>query len=246
MQYYKVIKQFLKNNHEVTTENINRFLLEKKIATYKFAFFHFLKFLGMDLEYKDILKIKRTPKKRMGVYLDREKLMGLINMIVDDGYRIVAIIQNLTGSRSQDVLSLRRDKVEIKPDGITLHLLVKGMREHIVLIPFPEAQRILDFITDKGDYPFLRGKQTNLTKWVNNNYRHYYDAVKEASRIVGVPEFSTHDFRRNFATDVYKGTNDLFLVKMLLGHSSIETTAGYLQQIQKEEASKKAIEDFRR
>jgi integrase len=245
-QYSKVIDQFIHKYHTVTIENINRFLVEKNISFYKFAFFYLLKSLGMNNEYHNINKIRQLPKKRYGVYVESEKIKKIFEHINKPEYFMVAMIQFLTGCRSQDVLGLNKDHIIIKADGVTLHLVVKGMREHTVAIPFPEAKIIVEFIRNKGEYPFLRGKQKDLTQWITNNYNYYYKEIKQATKAVGIHGFRTHDFRRNFASDVYRGKKDIFLVQQLLGHQSIETTARYLQDIQREEASKKAIEEFRR
>ena len=245
-QYNKVIDQFIHRYHAVTIENINRFLVEKNISFYKFAFFYLLKFLDMKNEYININKIRKLPKKRYGVYVDADKIKQMFQHINTPEFFVVAMIQFLTGCRSQDVLGLTKDHIIIKADGVTLHLVVKGMREHTVAIPFPEAKLIVDFTRNKGEYPFLRGKQHDITKWITNNYNYYYREIKRASEAIGIHGFRTHDFRRNFASDVYSGKKDIFLIQQLLGHQSIETTARYLQDIRSEEASKKAIEEFRR
>ena len=46
----------------------------------------------------------------------------------------------------------------------------------------------------------------------------------------GIKGVQTHDFRATLATDLYKESNhDLKKVQTMLGHSKIETTAGYVK-----------------
>jgi integrase len=46
----------------------------------------------------------------------------------------------------------------------------------------------------------------------------------------GIEGVQTHDFRATLATDLYKASNhDLIKVKTVLGHSKIETSAGYVK-----------------
>jgi len=246
-QYLKVIGLFLRSSDDISIENVNGFLQEREGHYYRFAFKYFFDFLERPNDYSLLKKIRRKPRRRHGVYTEKERLVDLIQQIKRKTYRIVALIQYYTGARPHDVLGLRKEDIKIKKDGLVLYLIVKGNREHTANIPFPEAQEILDFIqgTEK-EYPFLRGKSKSLTNWIDNNYRYYYQEIREASELIGLKGFRPHDFRRNMASDVYRGTKDLFLTKEILGHKRIETTVRYIERIKKEDETKKAIERFRR
>lgn len=55
-------------------------------------------------------------------------------------------------------------------------------------------------------------------------------AVGKVLRQVGVPAmFTFHSFRHRFASSLYRSCGDLRVVQQLLGHSSLATTAIYLQ-----------------
>jgi len=83
-------------------------------------------------------------------------------------------------------------------------------------------------------------------RWVNNNYRYYYEQIRNAATIVGMSGFTPHDFRRNFATDAYRETKDIYLTRDLLGHRNIDHTIIYLKSLDMEKRSKEIIEKIRR
>lgn len=249
-QYLKIIKMFLRSYDGITIDNINKFLREKHGHFYRFAFRYFFMFLEREKNYSSIVKIRRMPRKRHGVYAKKERLKDLIYQISKDNFRIVALIQYYTGARPHDVLGMRKEDFrveEVEGSGLTLHLIMKAMVEHTAEIPFPEAKEIIEFVKKSHkEYPFLIGKSKDFTRWINNNYRYYYKEIRIASEMIGLKGFRPHDFRRNLANDVYKGTKDIYLTKEILGHKRIETTVRYLEGLKKKEEIRKAIERFRR
>ena len=54
-----------------------------------------------------------------------------------------------------------------------------------------------------------------------------YDIVKARASDVGVGQVTPHDLRRTFVTRLLISTGDINLVRSLVGHSNIETTARY-------------------
>jgi integrase len=67
-------------------------------------------------------------------------------------------------------------------------------------------------------------------------------ALSKICRLSGV-NFTLHDLRRTFASHVAFGGNDLGAVQKILGHSSINTTMGYINhQVDRLRATVKSIE----
>lgn len=245
--YLKVIRMFLSSAESASIDNINKFLHERKCHVFKYPFKYFLEFLDREDDYSKIMSIRRKPKGKYGVYVDKKKISDMIHQIIDENYYIVAKIQYLTGARANDILSLKRNNVRKKEDCIVLNLITKGEKEHTVAIPYPEAKEIIDYIEKtQREYPFLKGKRRELARWVDNNYRYYYEHIRRASELTGLKGFRTHDFRRNLANDIYKATKDIFLAKRVLGHKNIAHTEIYLERLNREDAIKEAIEKFRR
>ena len=59
---------------------------------------------------------------------------------------------------------------------------------------------------------------------------------------------SAHDIRRTVATQLYRNTHDIELVRKFLGHSDVQTSWGYIVDIdaEKEDREKtvEALKDF--
>ena len=56
-----------------------------------------------------------------------------------------------------------------------------------------------------------------------------HDVLKDAFRKAGLNgKLATHSMRKSYAQRLYDETRDLYLVKEMLGHASIETTLKYL------------------
>ena len=60
--------------------------------------------------------------------------------------------------------------------------------------------------------------------------------VKKIGMRIGLPELHPHSFRHFYGTYLYRNTNDLRLVQILLGHARIETTTIYENIMTKEAA----------
>ncbi|PIU51059.1 hypothetical protein COS91_06665 [Candidatus Desantisbacteria bacterium CG07_land_8_20_14_0_80_39_15] len=71
--------------------------------------------------------------------------------------------------------------------------------------------------------------------------RTIHDIVKKYMEKAGMSDFSCHDLRHLFATNLYNKHKDLILVKEALGHKHIETTLRYSRKTKEEIAN--ALED---
>lgn len=54
-----------------------------------------------------------------------------------------------------------------------------------------------------------------------------FDALRRRGQKAGVPEFSPHDFRRSFVSELLDAGADIATVQKLAGHASVTTTARY-------------------
>jgi len=237
-KYSNTIENFLSGvgPGEVAAE-INNFLSDRNSPAYKYAFKYFLKMIKREDCYPQLIKIKIPPVKRHGVFISRAEQVRILENIPDDYYYTIAVIQFYTGARVHDVLGLRKDDVKFTKDLITLYLRVKGEKEQIRVIPadLPAVPGIQDFIMrSKKEYPLLKGESKDLTLAIDNNYRYYHEAIKEAAIRAGIGRFNPHDFRRNFGTELYRVTRDPLLVKAALGHADLKDTMKYIKEIEQE------------
>lgn len=206
---------------------------------------------------ENLIKPKRHKNfKRERSYLDDEKLMEIINSLEVDRHRIIAIIQVLTGVRSGDALSIRRDSIFIedynKKRVMRLKIVGKGEKQNIVYIFDPMAIKVIEDYLDwydsekqkithnfYEDYIFLDmgkhriGRVYKFFLIRRLNYNKYLKDLHNAIEKCGVVDkkfFSTHDFRRCFARKAWEKYKDVDKLRRILNHSDASTTLRYLQQ----------------
>jgi len=69
-------------------------------------------------------------------------------------------------------------------------------------------------------------------------YEYIRAMIKKIGVKLGMPELHAHSFRHFYGTYLYRITNDLRMVQILLGHARIETTTIYEHLSSKEAAEK--------
>lgn len=194
-----------------------------------FAIKHYFNYIGKKAPL-DLPLLKKKPRKKMGVFLKLSDLKAIVNRLKEQNsfYYPVAVIQLVAGSRPRETLSFRRSMFKEECDGVTIILDAKGGVEGAKFIPKPYSEEILEVLRLRtAEYPFLRGVSTDIEHLVSNNYRYYHRDLANAS---GMQKFSPHDFRRNFGSDYYKQTLDIFKTQMALGHKDPSTTIRYLPE----------------
>jgi integrase len=238
--YLRTIRAFLIfSNGDESIESMNKYIRNYPLA--RFVFKKYLEFLERGNEASQLIKVKKA-RRREGEYTDEQKLLQIPNYIRRKAYRVVALIQALTGARAIEVLTIRKDNVFVEKDYLKIKLITKGEKERYIYIPQPFAPLVYEFIhSSNRTYPFLLGKSEDLDRLIYNNYISYYRQVKNAARVLGLKNFGTHDFRRNFINRLYEKTKDIRLVAKVVGHAKLETSLRYLDVKVSEDEIKKLL-----
>jgi site-specific recombinase XerD len=133
----------------------------------------------------------------------------------DDETTLMVLLAAYAGLRASEIAGLRTDAMT--PYGI--RIMGKGGKERIV----PVHPTILAPLTKRirrieGEWVFPSP--------VRNSHVGYDYIHKRVSAALG-GKYTPHQLRHRFATQAYKGTQDLRAVQELLGHSSHTTTVRY-------------------
>ena len=101
-------------------------------------------------------------------------------------------------------------------------------------------RQVLEINKKKGfedeDYLFLGEKGERI------HIRAVDNRIRKLCKRAGIePAKSAHDIRRTVATQIYRNTHDIELVRKFLGHSDVQTTWGYIVDIDAEEEDRRRV-----
>lgn len=192
--------------------------------------------LQVDGKIMFITRIKQ--KKKIIHILNKEQIKQLREyVLLHETIREFTIIELFirTGMRLNEVTTLRWEDIDFINDNINVLEGKSGDRQ-IPLHPSLK-ETLLKYKEELGRYEYvivnLRDKQP-----ITKDGLSY--VVKNLVSKAGLPSYVTpHTFRHTFATELLRSSNNLQVVKNVLGHSDISTTQIYLH-LNKED-SKKAI-----
>ncbi|MGB9892740.1 tyrosine-type recombinase/integrase [Thermodesulfovibrio yellowstonii] len=185
--------------------------------------------------FKKIDKVKplKGETKRLR-YLNQEEIQRLLSHCDNYLYSIVFTALN-TGMRRGEILNLKWENIDLKNGLILLEKTKNGERREI---PMNESLKTLfrQLYTQRRldtDYVFINPNTgTRLTEFK----RSFATALKKA----GIRDFTFHDLRHTFASQLVMAGVDLRTVQELLGHKTITMTLRYahLSEAHKREAVK--------
>ncbi len=243
-QFFKFLKlkgiEFLK---DITRQSIKDFLMYlysknyskksmfRKLSTLK-SFFKFLNRFGFSNE--DPTEFVSYPKleEHFVEIIDEEDIEKIIEYIKERkdwlGKRDLAIFEVLfaTGMRNSELINLKWNDLSLETKNIFIRQ-AKGNKDRVVLLT--------DFaVKALKEYREVLKSKGKLKEWVflNKNFnkltdRGLRDIFKRYEKILG-KKLWPHKMRHSMATVLIKYGMSLRGVQELLGHSSINTTAIYL------------------
>lgn len=180
---------------------------------------------------------RRTPRKYTKPQLQKlfaAARKGATSLISRRDETLLAMLY-ATGMRRDEIASLRIDQI-IEMDGRTAVIRIegKGSREREVAIEGPVVRLLQEWLRIRADLPDARNDRLFVTvsngPWKGQPLKDktVEDIVRAIARRAGLGEWGVHRFRVTFATQLYDDGVDIERIRILLGHSSIETTRSYL------------------
>lgn len=169
------------------------------------------------------------------------------------GIRDLAILTVLygCGPRVEEIREMGLDDLRFTGNDIYVYIQGKGAKERTVRLLRRASSNLRNWLVIREQYAApgeralfvsFRPPQvgSNLSKVSYNNI------LKKYAAAVGIKNerVFVHKVRATFATDLYDADHGLIEISMLLGHSSVETTQGYIV-ISDKVLKKTAISDKR-
>jgi len=174
--------------------------------------------------------------KKLPEIIDRQeanKLFKQINKRYIRGKRFYAICKLMlnTGVRVAELCNLKTKDIDLDKKFLKVK---KGKGGRDRLIPFPEdiIPCLEDWINEKA----IRGIES---KYLFCSYskgqegkklipRYIQIALKQYGKKAGIEDLHPHTLRHSFATAIYQTDHNLEGLRMILGHSNIQTTQIYI------------------
>jgi integrase len=152
-------------------------------------------------------------------YLSKEECHALLSACDQHLRPIVSMAMN-TGMRKGEILNLRWDNVDMKNGFILLDRTKNGDRREIPINPTLAA--MLGSLVRRLDVPYVF-YNPETGKQYDNFKRSFNSALKRA----GIVDFTFHDLRHTFASQLVMAGVDITTIKELLGHKSLAMTLRY-------------------
>jgi len=237
---YELIKlhdYYNRSPAELTQDEIKGYLLylvsERKLAasTYNVAV-HSLRFfydmvLSRIIHYSDFPRSKEP--KRLPDILSTMEVASIIKAAGNIKHRVILMLAYGAGLRSAEVAKLKAG--DIDSDRMQIHIRNgKGGKDRYVILSSIMLQTLREYwckSRSKVKSIWIFPGQFSVNPIVPSTVGAIY---KQAKRRAGITKKGgVHSLRHAFATHSLEAGEDLYTIKQLLGHSSIESTVRYLR-----------------
>jgi site-specific recombinase XerD len=152
------------------------------------------------------------------------------NDLTAAGARDAAIIALMYtgGLRREEVVSLDLENYE--PETGKLVILGKRNKQRTAYLINGAAGAMADWLDVRGNEPgplFFPVNKGGRVKRQRMSNQAIYNILAKRAELAGVKEFSPHDMRRTFVSDLLDAGADITTVAKIAGHSNVATTARY-------------------
>ena len=185
-------------------------------------------------DYPGIIKYVKKPITLPGSILPHIKIRKILTSIPTNdlsGYRDRSILELLysTGVRASELIGLNTFDVDFKNK--TMMVTGKGNKQRVVPIGKTALRHLETYI--KAIRPYLVKDRTINALFLNNKGKRIkYRALLKCVHTHADPlenNITPHTFRRSCTTELVRGGANIYHVKELLGHESLDTLKHYTQ-----------------
>lgn len=231
--YAYFIKKFLTNLNKMpekaTEEDIKNFLASiidsYKTKSYALVLSSLRFFFNKIVKNPDVMKEIDTPKLEREVkeVLTKEEVEKLINAAPTIKSRLIICFLYSTGLRISELTSLEKNNLDLE-DNQGIVRRGKGKKDRLLFFSKDLIIPLKKYLnTVEGNLVFPGWGERRMSP------RNVQKLLKRLKVEVNITKrVSPHVLRRSFATHLHEAGVDIRLIQVLLGHSRIDTTEGYI------------------
>lgn len=167
----------------------------------------------------------RPRQRKVPMLLSIEDIQRLFDATRSPKHRCLLMTIYGAGLRVSEVVRLKPEHIESERMMIRVEQ-GKGMKDRYTLLPKRLLQELRSYYTLYRPEAYLffgRAKDTPMP--ISSAQKAYYKAKRQAGITDGK---GIHTLRHCFATHLLDQGIDIYVIKHMMGHSAIKTTAGYL------------------
>lgn len=204
-------------------------------------------------------KRKRLPKRDPVTPEIYQALIDTTEIIRYTGYtaarlRVALCLLTITGIRVNELLPLKVHQLKtlLTEGWIAIDRSKRGPASHKAYLS-NQGKQILKSRQKDFDllYLFKEDQSYIFTSQLDHNKHIRREQItKDINRIMGLvsknlpdqPNLKSHSFRTSFITQLWKDTNDIEFVRQVIGHSKLDTTSAYVQDLPEKERQERMSE----
>jgi site-specific recombinase XerD len=189
-------------------------------------------------DYQRAIDIEGVKDEKLpaGRELARGEIKALMQNCENDptkaGARDAAVIALAysCGLRRTEIVTLNLDDYDCESGLLVIH--GKRNKQRTAYLVNGAKQAMDDWLAVRGDKPgglFLAidRRDQNILSYQNMSSQAVYDILTKRARNSNVADFSPHDMRRTFVSDLLDAGADIATIAKMAGHASVVTTARY-------------------
>lgn len=170
-------------------------------------------------------------------YLKKEEVEKILSAIhMHHSKRILLFKRNLVifylllfcGLRKEELLLLQIRDIDFERKMLTIRAETsKSKRDRLLPLHSTTLMHLRDYLQDRRAFttPYLIVSSTRDGRFTENGLKHLVSNIRNLSKV----PFHLHQFRHTFAVNFLQTSNNIFKLKMLLGHRDISVTMVYLR-----------------
>lgn len=168
--------------------------------------------------------------------------------------RVALCLLAITGIRVNELLPLKVHQLKtlLTEGWISIDRSKRGPASYKAYLS-KQGKQILKYRQKDFDllYLFKEEKSYIFTSQLDHNKHIRREQItKDINKIMGLvsknlpdkPNLKSHSFRTSFITQLWKDTNDIEFVRQVIGHSRLDTTSSYVQDLSEKERQKRMSE----